>query len=105
MLSRKLLLPFFVFSMLLASTVFNVATPSKSLAQSRDAVLECDGGLLVWSQPSGSRFLIFFKGTGKFRSLEVEANFGRRVSFGITGRAQTQIHADTRNGTVRCRSR
>ena len=80
-----------------------VGPSSEPRAQTRDAVLECDGGLLVWSQPSGSRFLIFFKGTGKFRSLDVEANFGRRVLFGITGRGRNQIHADTKNGTVRCR--
>ena len=49
------------------------------------------------------RFLIFFKGTGKFRSLDVEANFGRKVVFGITGRGRNQIHANTKNGTVRCR--
>ena len=78
---------------------------SEPHAQSRDAALECDGGLLVWSQPSGNRFLIFFKGTGKYRSLDVEANFGRRVQFGITGRGRNQIHADTKNGTVRCRHR
>jgi hypothetical protein len=77
--------------------------PSSSRAQSRDAVLECDGGLLVWSQPSGSRFLIFFKGTGKFKSLDVEANFGRRVLFGIQGRSRNQIHADKKSGSVRCR--
>ena len=82
-----------------------LALPSEPRAQSRDAVLECDGGLLVWSQPSGGRFLIFFKGTGKFRSLDVEANFGRKVVFGITGRGRNQIHANTKNGTVRCRYR
>lgn len=82
-----------------------IAPASQPRAQTRDAVVECDGGLLVWSQPSGSRFLIFFKGTGKYRSLEVEANFGRRVQFGITGRGRNQIHADTKNGTVRCRHR
>lgn len=82
-----------------------LAPTSEPRAQTRDAVLECDGGLLVWSQPSGGRFLIFFKGTGKFRSLDVEANFGRRVLFGITGRGRNQIHANTKNGTVRCRYR
>jgi hypothetical protein len=72
-------------------------------AQSRDAVVECDGGLLVWSQPSGNRYLIFFKGTGKFRSLDVEANFGRKVLFGVQGKGRNQIHADTKSGSVRCR--
>jgi hypothetical protein len=76
---------------------------SSPLAQSRDAVVECNGGLLVWSQPSGNRFLIFFKGTGKFRSLDVEANFGGRVLFGIQGRGRNQIHGDRKTGTVRCR--
>jgi hypothetical protein len=88
---------------ILAAAIFTLS--SEPRAQSRDAVLECDGGLLVWSQPSGGRYLIFFKGTGKFRSLDVEANFGRRVLFGITGRGRNQIHADTKNGTVRCRYR
>ena len=87
------------------ATALYIGPPSESHAQSRDAVLECDGGLLVWSQPSGGRFLIFFKGTGKFRSLDVEANFGRKIVFGITGRGRNQIHANTKNGTVRCRYR
>jgi hypothetical protein len=79
-----------------------LAPSSPSRAQSRDAVLECKGGLLVWSQPSGSRFLIFFKGTGKYRSLDIEANFGSKVLFGVQGRAKNQIHADKKTGSVRC---
>lgn len=87
----------------LAVAVAAVTPSSSPRAQSRDAVLECDGGLLVWSQPSGNRYLIFFKGTGKFRSLDVEANFGRKVLFGIQGRGRNQIHADMKSGSVRCR--
>lgn len=91
--------------LLAALTLAVVAVTPSSVprAQSRDAVLECDGGLLVWSQPSGNRFLIFFKGTGKFRSLDVEANFGRKVLFGIQGRGRNQIHANTKSGSVSCR--
>ena len=84
-------------------TIILVAPSPRSHAQSRDAVLECKGGLLVWSQPSGSRFLVFFKGPGKYRSLDVEANFGRKVLFGVQGRAKSQIHADKKTGSVRCR--
>jgi hypothetical protein len=87
----------------LAFAIIAVTPSDGPRAQSRDAVLECNGGLLVWSQPSGNRFLIFFKGTGKFRSLDVEANFGRKVLFGIHGRARNQIHANTKSGSVRCR--
>jgi len=103
MVTRKL--PILGFISLAIAPTFYLVTPSELRAQSRDAVLECDGGLLVWSQPSGGRFLIFFKGTGKFRSLDVEANFGRKVLFGITGRGRNQIYANTKNGTVRCRYR
>jgi hypothetical protein len=91
---------------LLAALVFALVSvmPSQApRAQTRDAVLECDGGLLVWSQPSGNRFLIFFKGTGKFRSLDVEANFGGKVLFGVHGKGRNQIHANTKSGSVRCR--
>jgi hypothetical protein len=70
-------------------------------AESRDAVLECDGGLLVWSQPSVKRYLIFFKGTGKSRSLDVEAVIGRKVLFGVPGKGRNQIHADTKSGSAR----
>ena len=77
--------------------------PFGPYAESRDPVLECDGGLLVWSQPSVKRYLIFFKGTGKFRSLDVEAIFGRKVLFGAPGKGLNQIHADTKSGSARYR--
>ena len=87
---------------LAAVTLVAALMATGTATPARAATLYCDGGLKVWSQPSGSRFLIFFQNTGKFRKVTFDHNFGYRGRLALLRGHTAQIHADRTNGSIDC---